>query len=60
MVVSGLNPEVHCRIADIEVDFVLSNQANGIKLAIEVDGSQHNGSKAQDSARDAFFGFERL
>lgn len=54
MVVSGLNPEVHCRIADIEVDFVLSNQANGIKLAIEVDGSQHNGSKAQDSARDAF------
>lgn len=54
MIVSGWNPEVHCRIGDIEVDFVLQNNSKGVKLAIEVDGSQHNNTKAQDASRDAF------
>ena len=54
MIVSGWSPEVHCRIGDIEVDFVLNNNSKAIKLAIEVDGSQHNNTKAQDASRDAF------
>jgi very-short-patch-repair endonuclease len=54
MVVKGWDPKIHLRIGDIEVDFTLQAR-NGIRLAIEVDGRQyHEGSKAQDKARDAF------
>ena len=55
MIVMGWNPEVHCRIRDIEVDFVLRNNLKGVKLAIEVDGKDHHDkTKAQDASRDAF------
>jgi len=53
MVLQGWpQPEVHRMEGDIEVDFVLSHQ--GRRLAIEVDGSQHNQSKHSDAARDTF------
>ena len=54
MILQGLVPEVHVNINDIEVDFVIKNSANGVKIVIEVDGSQHKISKVEDSARDAF------
>ncbi|MCP4200949.1 MAG: DUF559 domain-containing protein [bacterium] len=52
MAVQGWSPEVHKVIGDIEVDFVLLNA--GARLAVEVDGDQHDTTKAQDAARDAF------
>jgi len=52
MVVQDWSPEVHPVIGDIEVDFVL--RVPGKRLAIEVDGSQHEAQQAADSARDAF------
>jgi len=52
MVTFGLDPEVHVAIGDIEVDFVLEQQAR--RLVIEVDGSQHEKAKTQDAGRDAF------
>jgi very-short-patch-repair endonuclease len=52
MVVQGWNPEVHKIVGDIEVDFVLSHQ--GARLAVEVDGQQHEQSREADKARDAF------
>lgn len=61
MVVQGWSPEVHPVVGDIEVDFVLRDA--GLRLAIEVDGIQHENSKAQDAARDAFLqarGYEVL
>jgi very-short-patch-repair endonuclease len=54
LVTEGLDPDVHPHIGDIEVDFVLRNATRGVKLAIEVDGSQHEDQKHQDQARDAF------
>jgi very-short-patch-repair endonuclease len=54
LVTEGLDPDVHPHIGDIEVDFVLRNSTRGVKLAIEVDGSQHEDQKHQDQARDAF------
>jgi len=53
MVVRGWVPEVHPRIGDEEVDFVLKS-ATGLRLVIEVDGSQHEETKEQDKARDAY------
>lgn len=41
-------PRIHRRIGDIEVDFVLSNPKNGVKLVIEVDGKQHYYVKLND------------
>ena len=52
ILMQGMMPEIHPRIKDIEVDFVLTN--GGTRLAIEVDGKQHNIATAQDVARDAF------
>lgn len=54
LILQGLNPEVHVNIGDIEVDFVLENKKKGLKLVIEVDGSQHEKAKVEDSSRDAF------
>jgi very-short-patch-repair endonuclease len=52
IVMQGLMPEIHPKIRDIEVDFVLTN--GGTRLAIEVDGDQHLNTTVQDAARDAF------
>ena len=54
LVTEGLDPNVHAHIGDIEVDFVLHNRSRGVKLAVEVDGSQHQEQEHQDEARDAF------
>jgi len=51
ILMQGMMPEVHKRINGIEVDFIL--ERDGIRLAIEVDGDQHNATKAQDQARDS-------
>jgi very-short-patch-repair endonuclease len=61
LVTFGLDPEVHVSIGDLEVDFVLEEQAR--RLVIEVDGSQHKAAKAQDAGRDAYLiglGYEVL
>jgi very-short-patch-repair endonuclease len=52
MVVQGWNPKVHHVERDIEIDFTLSHE--GKRLAIEVDGSQHEKTKEKDKARDTF------
>jgi hypothetical protein len=52
MVVQGWNPLVHHIEKDTEIDFVLKNL--GKRLAIEVDGSQHENTQQQDLARDTF------
>jgi len=54
LITEGFDPDVHPHIGDIEVDFVLRNATRGVKLAVEVDGSQHEEQKHQDQARDAF------
>lgn len=40
MLIQGWSPEVHVKILNAEVDFLLKNR--GIKLVIEVDGSTHD------------------
>ena len=52
LVLENLNPQVHKIVGDIEVDFIL--ERDGVKLAIEVDGGQHDGQVAEDNSRDAF------
>ena len=52
ILMQGLMPDIHPKIRDIEVDFILTN--GGMRLAIEVDGEQHKNATAQDAARDAF------
>jgi hypothetical protein len=52
MVVQGWNPLVHHVERDIEIDFVLAHA--GRRLAIEVDGPQHENTTEQDKARDTF------
>ncbi|TLM69243.1 MAG: DUF559 domain-containing protein [Deltaproteobacteria bacterium] len=52
MVIQGWAPEVHPVIGDIEVDFTLQHE--GRKIAIEVDGTQHDWNTTADGARDAF------
>jgi hypothetical protein len=52
MVVQGWNPRVHHVERDIEIDFVLTHE--GKRLAIEVDGPQHENTTEQDNARDTF------
>ena len=52
MVVQGWNPRVHHVERDIEIDFVLTHE--GKRLAIEVDGPQHENTTEQDKARDTF------
>lgn len=54
LVTEGLDPKVHSHVGDIEVDFMLENRARGVKLAVEVDGTQHKDQEHQDQARDAF------
>ena len=51
MIVEGWNPGIHEVIGDCEVDFTLvSNE--GIRLVIEVDGSQHEQEQTTDNSRD--------
>ncbi|GAB4154402.1 MAG: hypothetical protein Kow00107_04520 [Planctomycetota bacterium] len=62
MVVKGWEPKVHPRVGDIEVDFILESNS-GDRIAIEVDGRQHEESIEQDRARDAYLqgqGYEVL
>lgn len=51
MGMEGWTPLVHPHIGGVEVDFVLEHE--GIKLVIEVDGSQHQNQKLEDASRDA-------
>lgn len=52
MMVQGWNPQVHHMERDIEVDFILKH--GGKRLALEVDGLQHQNTQEQDKARDTF------
>ena len=49
---SDVDIVVHHKERDIEVDFVLSYQ--GRRLAVEVDGSQHEQTVTGDASRDTF------
>lgn len=54
MTLEGWNPEIHPRIGDLEVDFVLKDEKGG-RLVIEVDGEEaHKNSRQSDQSRDAF------
>jgi very-short-patch-repair endonuclease len=53
MVMRGWDLEVHKRIGDIEVDFLL-NGVHGSRIVVEVDGDQHLSTPEQDRARDAY------
>lgn len=53
MVMRGWDPEVHRRVGDIEVDFLLKG-VHGSRIAVEVDGDQHLSTPEQDRARDAY------
>ncbi len=53
MVVKGWEPRIHPRVGDIEVDFILESDS-GDRIAIEVDGLQHEKATEQDRARDAY------
>lgn len=53
MVVKGWEPKVHPRVGDIEVDFILESDGGG-RIAIEVDGRQHEEAPERDRARDAY------
>ena len=44
--------EIHPIINDIEIDFLVSDD-KGMKVAVEVDGSQHINQQVQDAGRDA-------
>jgi len=50
MGMEGWTPLVHPYIGGVEVDFVLEYE--GIKLVIEVDGSQHQKQLLEDASRD--------
>ena len=53
MMVENLQPKVHPRIGDVEVDFALTTPS-GEQVAIEVDGDKHHEHRpTMDSARDA-------
>lgn len=52
MVMQGWEPEVHPKIRDIEVDFVLKKA--GRKIVVEVDGEQHKRQRVEDKSRDVF------
>jgi len=53
MLVKGWKPQVHPRVGDIEVDFILQTERGG-RIAIEVDGQQHAQTQNVDKGRDAF------
>lgn len=54
MTLEGWNPEIHPRIGDLEVDFVLKDEKGG-RLVVEVDGEEaHKNSRQSDQSRDAF------
>ena len=54
MVVKGWEPQVHPRVGDIEVDFILAAEG-GVRLAVEVDGrEEHKDAVEGDRARDAY------
>ena len=52
MVANGMDPSVHPTIGDLEVDFVLERP--GCRVVVEVDGRQHENTRAADAARDSF------
>jgi very-short-patch-repair endonuclease len=53
MMVENMQPKVHPRIGDVEVDFVLTTPS-GEQVAIEVDGAEyHEDRPTMDNARDA-------
>lgn len=51
MMLQGWEIEVHPRIKDIEVDFIVAHL--GRKVIVEVDGRQHEKQKVMDQNRDA-------
>jgi hypothetical protein len=54
MIVEGWNPDIHPRIGDIEIDFMLKD-SSGIRWAIEVDGQEyHDETQTADRSRDAY------
>lgn len=53
MVMRGWDPDIHKRVGDIEVDFLLRGKL-GTRVAVEVDGDQHLRTVEQDRARDAY------
>jgi very-short-patch-repair endonuclease len=53
MVMRGWDPDIHKRVGDIEVDFLLKG-TQGVRIAIEVDGDQHLRTPEQDRARDSY------
>jgi very-short-patch-repair endonuclease len=53
MIVQGWTPKIHPRIGDVEADFELVCES-GQRLAIEVDGANHDSRREEDKARDAF------
>jgi len=53
LILQGYDPKIHHLINnDMEVDFFLSSNT-GVKLVIEVDGSQHKETVVHDQTRDA-------
>jgi len=53
MMVENMQPKVHPRIGDVEVDFVVTT-TSGEQVAIEVDGAEHHEHRpTMDNARDA-------
>lgn len=54
LVVEGLNPAIHPRVGDHELDFELRAE-NGVRLAVEVDGAEyHDGRETRDRGIDAY------
>lgn len=53
MVMRGWDPDIHKRVGDIEVDFLLKG-VHGTRIAVEVDGNQHMRTPEQDRARDSY------
>lgn len=52
MIVQGWTPEIHPRVGDVEVDFLLQSDS-GRRIAIEVDGQEaHRGKSESDRLRD--------
>lgn len=57
----GVTPRVHQRIRDVEVDFVIEDSNTAVRLAIEVDGKQHETESVLDHSRDVMlqsFGYD--
>ena len=54
LVLKGWEPQVHPRVGDLEVDFILKS-AMGRRLVLEVDGREfHQNTQVQDKSRDTY------